>query len=258
MNNENEISEIRLKLKEKYINFIFQNNRCTNLNSEINILHEAFYIDNPFVIDYMAETILAMDLKSTDSHLLGCLEAKTDLFEDIFDAVMAKDKLEEIESILSNIVDGTFVENQEGEYCLSSNKFNKPINVKNLSTGLKSFALIKRLLENGSLKERDVLILDEPEIHLHPEWQLSYAEIIVLLQKQFDITVIITTHSPYFLDAIDVFSAKYKISDRVNYYLAKDEMGNAYLDDITNNIDMVYKKLSDPLQKLESLRSQLI
>lgn len=258
LNDEDEISEIELTLKEKVINFSLKNNRCILGKTEINIQHEAFYIDNPFIIDYMSNPYLRVDVKSTDAQLLSCLEKKDDIFDDIFETIMAKEKLGEIEKNLSGIVDGKFVENQEGEYCLSSPKYNKPINVKNLSTGLKSFALIKRLLENGSLKEQDVLILDEPEIHLHPEWQLAYAEIIVLLQKQFDLTVIITTHSPYFLDAIDVFSEKYEISDKVKYYLAESEKEKYILRDVTNNIDAVYKKLSDPLQKLESLRYKLV
>lgn len=52
-----------------------------------------------------------------------------------------------------------------------------------VSGSIKSFTMIRRLLERGEIKEKDVLILDEPEIHLHPQWQLVYAEIIVLLQK---------------------------------------------------------------------------
>ena len=68
---------------------------------------------------------------------------------------------------------------------MQSKKFNKPININNLSTGLKAFVILKILLERNILKEKDVLILDEPEIHLHPKWQMQYAQIIVLLQKFF-------------------------------------------------------------------------
>ena len=70
--------------------------------------------------------------------------------------------------------------------------------------------------------------------------------------------MIITTHSPYFLDAIDVFSAKYEMSDRVNYYLAENEGAVSYLHDVTENIDAIYKKLSSPMQKLENIRSGLV
>ena len=115
------------------------------------------------------------------------------------------------------------------------------------------------LLEKGSLKDKDVLILDEPEIHLHPQWQIYYAELIVLLQKQFDLTIIITTHSPYFIDAIEVFSAKHNVSDRVNYYLSDiSEDYSVEVKDVTNSIELIYKKLAEPMQYLESLRNGII
>ncbi len=246
-------SEIELVIKGKRIFYTFKENTCVKWESEINILHEAFYIDNPFVIDEMSG--LYKDPRTTDSHLLSFLcKENEDIFDGIFDAVMAKDKLKEIYSILGEVIQGDIEENQDGEYCFKSSNFVKPLYVKNLSTGLKSFALIKRLLENGSIKEKDVLILDEPEIHVHPQWQLLYAKLIVLLQKEFDLSLVITTHSPYFLDAIDVYSTKYDTAHRAHYYLAENDGDLASLRDVTNNIDAIYKKLSDPMQMLENLR----
>ena len=110
------------------------------------------------------------------------------------------------------------------------------------------------MLEVGAIKEKDVLILDEPEVHLHPEWQLLYAKLIVLLQREFDLSMIITTHSPYFLDAIDVFSTKYNGSIKPHYYLAENVGNTSLLHDVSDNIDAIYKKLSDPMQMLENLR----
>lgn len=51
--------------------------------------------------------------------------------------------------------------------------------------GIKAFTIIRTLLEKGEIHEKDVMVLDEPEIHLHPEWQLIYAELIVLLENIF-------------------------------------------------------------------------
>lgn len=247
-------SEINLNIKNKKLDLYFKENVCTEWDSEFNILHQAFYIDNPFVVDYMSDKYIRSHMKITDAHLLRHLCKEEDILNGIFDTVLVKDKLDEIYNMLGELLGGEIFKNQDGEYCFKSNEYSKPINLKNLSTGLKSFALVKRLLENGSLKEKDVLILDEPEIHLHPEWQLAYAKLIVLLQKEFDLTMIITTHSPYFLDAIDVFSAEYEMADRVNYYLAENEGAVSYLHDVTNHIDAIYKKLSDPMQRLENIR----
>lgn len=246
-------SRIELTVKGKKLYYLFKDNICTNWESEFNVLHGAFYIDNPFVMDKMSDRFT--NLKITESHLINYLcKREEDIYNGIFDVVMAKDKLNGIYNILDKVIAGDIEKNQDGEYCYKSNKFIKPLSVKNLSTGLKSFALIKKLIENGSIKEKDVLILDEPEIHLHPEWQLLYAELMVLLQKEFDLSMVITTHSPYFLDAIDVFSARYDTLQRTHYYLAENKGDLASLQDVTGNIDAIYKKLSDPMQVLENLR----
>ena len=90
---------------------------------------------------------------------------------------------------------------------------------------------------------------------MHPEWQLLFAEIIVLLNKEFGVNILLNTHSPYFLRAIQVYSAKYEISDVCKYYMSQiGEMGKNYITDVTDNIDKIFAKLSKPLQKLEDER----
>ena len=130
----------------------------------------------------------------------------------------------------------------------------KSIYVRNLSTGLKTFVVLKMLLKNGILEYDGTIILDEPEIHLHPEWQLLFAEIIVLIQKEFGMHILLNTHSPYFLRAIQVYSAKYAIADKCKYYLSEVKDEQAYILDVTDEIEKIYQKLSRPLQQLEDER----
>lgn len=246
-------SDITVEIKGKKLRLEFGNNECVDWKSEINILHQAFYVDNPFVVDDMAEEDAE---KSTEIHLLKHLCAeKENPMDGIFDSMIAKEKLKELYVTLDKVIDGEISKKSDGEFYLNVSNYSEPLNVKNLSAGLKSFVVIKQLLENGSLQDRDVLILDEPEIHLHPEWQLVYAELIVLLQRAFDLTLVITTHSPYFLDAIDIYTSKYKRTDRVHYYLAENEGRMSVFHDVTNQIDLIYEKLSEPMQKLESMRN---
>lgn len=247
-------SEVELIIKDKKTLLTFSENACIDWKSETNILHQAFYIDNPFVLDYLTNSFYS-PARITESHLVKYLiNEQEDIYTNIFDAVVAKDKLNETYKTLGEVIEGNIEVNQNGEYYYKSNKEEKPLSIVNLSTGLKSFALIKRLLEVGGIKEKDVLILDEPEVHLHPEWQLLYAKLIVLLQREFDLSMIITTHSPYFLDAIDVFSTKYNGANKPCYYLAENEGNISVLHDVSDNIDAIYKKLSDPMQMLENLR----
>ena len=126
--------------------------------------------------------------------------------------------------------------------------------MRNVSSGLKPFLLLQRLLLNGSLEENGILVMDEPEVHLHPEWQLVYAELIVLLQKEFNMHILLNTHSPYFLDAIDVYSHKHDVAEKCKYYLAEDNDGVAVISDASDNLDKLYGKLARPLQVLENER----
>lgn len=250
-------AEIELKIKGSKMNLAFEGNVCTNFSTEFNIIHNAFYIDNPFIVDELSSFYMSNNI--LEKYTIKALSKnEKDIMEGIFDTITAKEKLREIYRILENVIDGDISENQSGEYYFNSNKLEKPILVNNLSTGLKAFVIVKMLLEKGSLKERDVLILDEPEIHLHPEWQLYYAEIVVLLEKYFNLTIIITTHSPYFLESIEVFAAKHKTSNKVNYYLAEtnDEFVSN-VKEVTDNIEAIFKKLADPMQQLENIRNSI-
>lgn len=124
----------------------------------------------------------------------------------------------------------------------------------NVSAGLKTFIIIKTLLLNGTLEENGTLILDEPEIHLHPEWQIIFAEIIVLLQKEFNMHILINTHSPYFVEAIEVFVEKYGIKDKTNFYLSELNNNESVFKNVTKETEKIYKQLAAPFQTLENLR----
>ena len=111
--------------------------------------------------------------------------------------------------------------------------------------------IMKTLLLNGHLSENGTIVLDEPEVHLHPEWQLIFAELIVLLQKEFNMHILLTTHSPYFINAIEVYSAKHKVNEKCKFYLAENDGNISKFNDVTNDLSPIYRKLSRPLQELE-------
>ena len=80
------------------------------------------------------------------------------------------------------------------------------LHVNNLATGSKMFFIIKKLLLNGLINENAVLVLDEPESHLHPEWINKFAEILVVLIKDVKVNILLTTHSPNLMLALDYIS----------------------------------------------------
>ena len=84
---------------------------------------------------------------------------------------------------------------------------------------IKQFGLLQILLKNNKLKKGCFLILDEIEAHIHPEWQVKLAELIVLLVKKLNIFVYINSHSSAFIEAIEAYSLKYCLKDDTNFYL---------------------------------------
>ena len=175
----------------------------------------------------------------------------------VFDEIIAKDKLDDIYGKISSICTGNIIWGKRSMAGYQMNNSDKVLNVRNLSAGLKAFVILKLLIINGDIERNGTIILDEPEIHLHPEWQLLFAELIVLIQKEFGVHVLLNTHSPYFLNAIEVYVAKYGIRDKCKFYLASSIGDYSVMEDVSGNIEAIYAKLARPLQKLENLRGEL-
>ena len=153
--------------------------------------------------------------------------------------------------MLSNAINGKII-NKDNDFYLAFDNITEPISIHNISAGLKSFTIIKMMLEEGILKEKDILVLDEPEIHLHPKWQLLYAEIIVLIQKVFNLHIVITTHSPYFLESIELFTKKHGVDDKTNYYLSDINIKENYstINLVNDRISDIYYKMATPIEDL--------
>lgn len=88
------------------------------------------------------------------------------------------------------------------------------------ATGAISFSILAKLLENGHLHRGTLLIVDEPEAHLHPKWIVEYARILVLLQKSLDVKIVLSSHNPDMIAAIDAIARKEEISGKVSFYFA--------------------------------------
>ncbi|MCL2861825.1 MAG: ATP-binding protein [Firmicutes bacterium] len=168
---------------------------------------------------------------------------RTNIFEDIVNAEKAKQVVSLIKSSFSDEISY-----KDGKLMAGEN-----LDLKNLATGSKLFAILKMLLEKGHLDSGAVLILDEPEAHLHPEWQNTLAEIVVLLQKQLGLTILLTTHSPNFLLALQTMCKKHEIYHATSVYSAEKLSDNylVKLEDITNNVEVAFSKLVRPYLLME-------
>jgi predicted ATPase len=168
-------------------------------------------------------------------------------------------KLIEVQEKITDLLSGKFDFNQnshEFEY----KKNNRTFSTRNTASGLKQLGIIQLLLENRKLAQNGYLLMDEPEVHLHPEWQIRLAEILVLLAKELNIRICINSHSPQFIEAIEVYSASYDIRNDVNFYLseAKEENGKFNISKIDrNDLIKIYDCLGKPYDEIDKIRGEI-
>ena len=260
-----ENSSIIFRIKNKDCKMIFDDKGLNELELPFHINNTATLINNPFCLDYISSlnndrNFFENDLVYKLGNQLRQEIEDNDLPLWTNDEPVAKlrmnDLLTDAAKTINSIVPGRILYTDRFVY---KTEDGEDIDIASLSTGIKSFMIIKQLLENNQLKEKDVLALDEPEIHLHPEWQLLYAELIVLLLREYNLTVFITTHSSTFLEAIDIYSRKYKSEKKCNYYVSRksDSEKMVTFEDVTNKLDVVYKELVTPSVALMHLKESL-
>ena len=215
-------------------------------------VNDVFYIDSVSFLDTF-EIYRILDRKSIDhfEYLRRNLTRET---KEVFDAKINKDIIA-IEKEINSIINGKFIY-ERGEFKFVSNDDIKS-NMTNTASGTKQIGLIQLLLANRKLKENSFLIIDEPEVNLHPEWQSKFAKILVLIAKKLNVSVYINTHSPLFIESVHAFSYYYDILDKTSYHLAISS-GSSNLFDVgeidESNLSEIYSNLGQPYVELDILR----
>lgn len=186
-----------------------------------------FYIDNISVLDLKDLEVLRLN------HIVHIKEA---LEEDIVN------NDSEILSKVQNII-----------------KSDCPMAQEN-SSGIKEIGIIQILLQNNKLKENSFLIIDEPEASLHPQWEIKFAEILVLLAKELNIHIYLNSHSPMFIEAISLYSQYYDLLSETNFYLTQNPDNGKYNFKKINpkNMGAVYENLTSPYDELDKLKAKIL
>ena len=127
------------------------------------------------------------------------------------------------------------------------------IRLEDTATGFKSFSYILRLLDNGYINSRTLLLIDEPEAHLHPQWIVEFAHILVLLNKNVGVKVMVASHNPDMVAAIQAIACKEELLDRTRFYLAMPSDNGLTYDykDLGQNIEEIFKSFNMAYRKIE-------
>jgi predicted ATPase len=261
-NKKNKIASIQIIDEEKVI---FEANIKNNKVDTLDVYDELYfkdatYIETPFVLDLAEQirfSVTLFDMNDDRDRLIGranvSLRVK-DLINKLifdFDETLFKNSFDNIDkyNIFNQILDGHFQYNRpKREFLLKkSGTTYKSINV---ASGLKCFGILQMLYRNGFLDNRTLLILDEPEVHLHPKWQLAYAQVIVDLIREEGVNIVVNSHSPYMIEALKRFAEKENIN--ANYYLAED--GKIIKSD--DSLEKIFEKLSEPFITFDDMDAE--
>jgi len=113
---------------------------------------------------------------------------------------------------LEEIIGGT-VDEIDGEFFVLKENGDK-ISFSFEAEGVKKFGLLWQLLANGSINKDTILIWDEPDANINPQFIPILVEILLELVKH-GIQIFIATHDYYFPQYVEVFATE---SDLVKYH----------------------------------------
>lgn len=266
------LSAIALEdVNSKYIQLNIQNNNILK-NAEYICFappfKKVYFIDDPFVLDGRTNRRDVIDIgkfnetavisrRRVISHsrkLESVLHRPNN--RTVFEENILSDELKNVKRQIDEILPGTFEFSPRESFYVDKGV---KLKISNLATGTKMFSIIKILLENGRLEENTMLILDEPEAHLHPMWQNAFAEIIVLLIKELGVNVLLTTHSPNFMLALDAYMRKYEICEKTNFYQTEElDNGFVHYECVNDDLGKIYQDFLTYLSDMKMLRNKYL
>jgi predicted ATPase len=228
--------------ENKIINIIIKDDEITmkktNIIDEIFPFDSSVFIETPFALTYKGELELS-NIYHVDDLLYKLM--KPNLKKD-------KTKLN-----ISEIVGGEICFDEENDqFLFKKNVGNKKVQfqISNSASGIKSLGILQILENAGEFNRNLLLVIDEPEVHLHPDWQVEYAKILIKLVEN-GVKVLVTSHSPYLIESINKYSKNSKIEQDVKFYLSELKInGKALIVDKTNDKDEIFDKLSKPFERL--------
>lgn len=200
-------------------------------------IQKAFYIDTPMMLsvevsanDYWDDLHEALFIRPTKSNNLSTLISQEVIHGDVD---LEPDVLFS-DSLTYKRVDG------------------KSFDLLDVATGIKSFSILQILIKNGSIDDKTLLIIDEPESHLHPQWIIEYARLIVTLNKKIGVKFFIASHNPDFVSAIRYIGEKEGVLDDVNFYLAKESEKKFEYDfeHLGTNIDPIFESFNIAIERI--------
>jgi len=206
---------------------------------------EAIFVETPLVLEF--KSFMKREKGKTPYHiesLLNILDTDYSFINEEQDKFI-KSFREKSKVIIGGDIESSgdsFIFNRDGD---------KNYDILNASSGIKSIGLLQYLVTNKALKKGSVLFWEEPEVHLHPSWQLKMVDLFVELMNA-GVKIVFSTHSPYMCDYLNAISQKQGFDDRVSFNLFEETNGVVENHILENDDDWnkIQAELLDPLEEI--------
>ena len=162
---------------------------------------------------------------------------------------------QEISKYLSdNILKGEASYSEQWKTLIYQRNDGQTFDLSQSATGVQAFAFLQLLLKKGLINDRSLIIIDEPEAHLHPQWIVEYAKVLVELNKKTKARFFIATHSTDMVSALRYISEKEETLDHLSYYRAVPSDADAYTYDYQNmgtDIEPIFESFNKSYELIE-------
>lgn len=141
---------------------------------------------------------------------------------------------------LQKTLEGRLVVNKAGEVHFHDSEGN-PTPLSLAATGVSNLGLIDLLIRNNVIKKGSFLIIDEPEAHIHPKWQVLLMDVLYKMATA-GVNVIIATHS---LDMLKKLQLIVKQETKADELVSVHRMPESNLKPGAALLDKIEESLTD-------------
>lgn len=217
-------------------------------------LTDATFVESPLYMHFIDTFAMARTLEESSERytLVPYVHSHVKDFASKMDTARFIVHLKTHPDCCSEITGGSFVYDEKTRTIVWRKK-DKDFSTVNVASGIKSFGVMQILKEVQAISDTRMLIWDEPENHLHPDWQIKLAKLLVESVKE-GIPVLVSSHSPYFIQAVRYFAECEEVKDAVNFYLTEEnEEGLVEMEEVTHDLNRVFQKLARPMNEIMNI-----
>lgn len=112
------------------------------------------------------------------------------------------------------------------------------VEISDLSSGEKQVIFrLGFILKNLESMDNGTILIDEPEISLHPKWQFQFKKLLLRIFQGKNVQIVIATHSPYIFGKMDQSIEECILINRIENSATKLEFPNIYNSSDNPSID---------------------